>query len=72
MKIRKQRKTDRIAAAVSDVVSAYRETGENTDVLGMYTGVAKLSDTASPTSAVDGGKVYQRVDVTPVQDADDL
>ena len=72
MKIRKQRKADRIAGAVSEVVSAYRDTGENTDVLGMYTGISRLSDTAAPTGAVDGGKTYCKIDGDPVQDADDL
>ena len=72
MKIRKQRKIDRIADAVSGAISAYRETGENTDVLGMYTGISRLSDTASPTSAVDGGKTYCKIDGYPIQDADDL
>ena len=72
MKIRQQRKKDRIADTVSGVISAYRETGENTDVLGMYTGVSQLSDPTAPTDAVDGGKTYCRVDVSPVQDADDL
>ena len=72
MKVRQQRKKDRIADTVSGVISAYRETGENTDVLGMYTGVSQLSDTTAPTDAVDGGKTYCRVDAAPVQDADDL
>lgn len=52
-------------------ISAYRETGENTDVLGMYTGISRLSDTAAAESAVDGGKTFCKVD-DPVQDADDL
>ena len=72
MKIRQQRKKDRIASAVDGVISAYRDTGENTDVLGMYTGTARLSDTASPTNAVDGGKTFFKIDRYPVQDADDL
>lgn len=71
MKIRQQRKKDRIADAVSGAISAYRETGENTDVLGMYTGISRLSDTAAAESAVDGGKTFCKVD-DPVQDADDL
>ena len=53
-------------------ISAYRETGENTDVLGMYTGISRLSDTAAAENAVDGGKTYCKIDRYPVQDADDL
>ena len=52
--------------------SAYRDTGENTDVLGMYTGISRLSDTAAAESAVDGGKIFCKIDGYPVQDADDL
>ena len=72
MKKRIQRKKDRIAAAVDGVISAYRDEGVCTDVLGMYTGVSQLSDTASPTSAVKDGKTYCAVKDAPVQDADDL
>jgi len=72
MKIRQQRKKDRIAGAVSDVISAYRDTGVETDVLGMYTGVSQLPDATAPTNAVDGGKTYFKIDRYPVQDADDL
>ena len=72
MKIRQQRKKDRISEAVSGAISAYRDVGENTDVLGMYTGVSRLSDAAAPTNAVDGGKTYCKIDRYPVQDADDL
>ena len=72
MKRKIQRKQDRIANAVNGVVAAYRDTGENTDVLGMYTGVSQLSDTASAANAVDGGKTYCKIDGYPVQDADDL
>ena len=72
MKKRLQRKKDRIADAVSGAISAYRDTGENTDVLGMYTGISRLSDTAAAESAVDGGKTFFKIDRYPVQDADDL
>ena len=72
MKIRQQRKKDRINDAVSGVISAYRDTGETTDVLGMYTGVSQLSDTAAAEHAVDGGKTFFKIDRYPVQDADDL
>ena len=72
MKIRQQRKKDRISEAVSGAISAYRDVGENTDVLGMYTGVSRLSDAAAPTNAVDGGKTFCKIDRYPVQDADDL
>ncbi len=72
MKIRQPRKKDRIADAVSGAISAYRETGGNTDVLGMYTGISRLSDTAAAENAVDGGKTYCKIDRYPVQDADDL
>ena len=53
------------------MISAYRDTGESTDVLGMYTGISRLSDTAAAESAVDGGKTFCKVE-RPVQDADDL
>ena len=69
---KKQDKKQQISEAVNGVISAYRDTGEDTDVLGMYTGVAHLSDTAAPTNAVDGGKVYRKPDTRPEQDADDL
>ena len=72
MKIRQQRKKDRIHEAVNGVISAYRETGSETDVLGMYTGVSRLSDAAHPTNAIDGGKTYCKIDRYPIQDADDL
>ena len=72
MKIRQQRKKDRINESVSGAISAYRETGGNTDVLGMYTGVSQLSDTAATENAVDGGKTFFKIDRYPVQDADDL
>ena len=44
MKIRQQLKKDRIHEAVNGVISAYRETGSETDVLGMYTGVSQIPD----------------------------
>jgi len=72
MKRRIQRKKDRIAEAVAGVVSAYRDTGDNTDVLGMYTGVSQLADADAPMNAVDGGKTYCKIDRYPEQDADDL
>ena len=72
MKKKLERKKDRIADAVSGAISAYHGVGENTDVLGMYTGISRLSDTAVPTGAVDGGKTYCKIDGDPVQDADDL
>ncbi len=72
MKRKLETKKQRITEAVSGVISAYRDTGENTDVLGMYTGTARLSDTALPTNAVDGGKTFFKIDRYPVQDADDL
>lgn len=72
MKIRQQRKKERITNAVNGVISAYRDTGENTDVLGMYTGVSQLADAGAPMNAVDGGKTFFKIDRYPVQDADDL
>ena len=72
MKIKQQRKKDRINESVNGVIAAYRSTGENTDVLGMYTGVSQLSDAATPTNAVTGGKTYCKIDGSPEQDADDL
>ena len=72
MKKRLQRKKDRINESVNGVIAAYRNTGENTDVLGMYTGVSQLSDAATPTNAVTGGKTYCKIDGSPEQDADDL
>lgn len=72
MKRRLQRKKDRIHEAVSGAISAYRDTGENTDVLGMYTGISRLPDIAAPTDAVEGGKTFCKIDGYPVQDADDL
>lgn len=72
MKRRLQRKKDRIHEAVSGAISAYLDTGESTDVLGMYTGVSRLPDIAAPINAVDGGKTYCKIDRYPVQDADDL
>ena len=72
MKIKQQRKKERIDQAVSGAISAYRDAGETTDVLGMYTGISCLSDAAAPTNAVDGGKRYCKIDRYPVQDADDL
>ena len=71
LKKRIQRKKERINEAVGSVISAYRDTGESTDVLGMYTGISRLSDTAAAESAVDGGKTFCKVE-RPVQDADDL
>ncbi len=72
----KDKKQMKIDAAVSSAVNAYREGGENTDPLGMYTG--NIRD-LPPTEAVAGGKTYQSVagvssvtDGVPVQDADDL
>lgn len=72
LKKRIQRKKERINEAVGSVISAYRDTGESTDVLGMYTGISRLSDTAAAESAVDGGKTFFKIDRYPVQDADDL
>lgn len=72
MKIRQQRKKNRINESVNGIISEYRSAGEYTDVLGMYTGISRLSDTAAPTGAVDGGKTYCKIDRYPVQDADDL
>ncbi|MBO5649158.1 MAG: hypothetical protein J6S76_04530 [Clostridia bacterium] len=72
MKRKKEAKQQRIRAAVNGVVSAYRGTGEDTDVLGMYTGVSHLADTGAPTSAIDGGTVCRPHPEMPVQDADDL
>jgi hypothetical protein len=72
MKIKQQRKKERIDHAVSSAISAYRDAGMNTDVLGMYTGISRLSDTAAAENAVDGGKTYCKIDRYPVQDADDL
>jgi hypothetical protein len=72
MKIKQQRKKERIDHAVSGAISAYRDAGMNTDVLGMYTGISRLSDTAAAENAVDGGKTYCKIDRYPVQDADDL
>ena len=72
MKIKQQRKKERIDHAVSGAISAYRDAGETTDVLGMYTGISRLSDTAAAENAVDGGKTYCKIDGSPEQDADDL
>jgi len=71
LKRKQETKQQRITNVVDGAISAYRETGENTDVLGMYTGISWLSDTAAAESAVDGGKTFCKVD-DPVQDADDL
>lgn len=72
MKRKLETKKQRVADAVSGAIAAYRNTGMNTDVLGMYTGVSQLSDTAAVENAVDGGKTYCKIDRYPVQDADDL
>ena len=72
LKRKQETKQQRITNVVDGAISAYRETGENTDVLGMYTGISRLSDTAAAESAVDGGKTFFKIDRYPVQDADDL
>ena len=72
MKRKLETKKQRVADAVSGAISAYRDAGETTDVLGMYTGISRLSDTAAAENAVDGGKTYCKIDRYPVQDADDL
>ena len=72
MKKRLQRKKDRINESVNGVIAGYRSTGEKTDVHGMYTGVSQLSNAATPTNAVTGGKTYCKIDGSPEQDADDL
>ncbi len=72
MKKKQEKKQQRVTEAVSGVISAYRDTGENTDVLGMYTGVSQLADAGAPMNAVDGGKTFFKIDRYPVQDADDL
>lgn len=72
MKRKLETKKQRITDAVSSAIAAYRDAGKNTDVLGMYTGVSRLSDAAHPTNAIDGGKTYCKIDRYPIQDADDL
>ena len=73
MKRKKEARRQRVCAVVDGVISAYRETSEDTDVLGMYTGISHLSDTTgAPTSAIAGGKVCLPHPEVPVQDADDL
>ena len=72
MKRKLETKKQRITDAVDGAISAYRDAGKNTDVLGMYTGVSRLSDVGQPTNAGDGGKTYCKIDRYPIQDADDL
>lgn len=58
-------------------VEAYSETGEETDVLGSYTGIYRINPVLGGHSAIG---IYPPYDVTliaedranPVQDADDL
>ena len=50
-----------ISSLVQDVIGAYTQTGENTDVLGSYTGNMRVA----PAERRYGDEV-------PVQDADDL
>ena len=71
-KSKKENKSAKIDQMINDLTQTYRETGESTDPLGMYTGVVSMPDTVAPTNAVDGGKVYQKVEMHPQQDADDL
>ena len=60
-----KRKTKTMPSAVVDCIRAWRETGENTDVQGSYTGVYHDADSRRAASAdID--------DPRPVQDADDL
>lgn len=66
---RKEKRRLRVENKVNEVISAYRDTGRETDPQGHYTG--NTADT--PTA---GGKVYMNVNSLslekPVQDADDL
>ncbi len=74
MKKKQSQKQMKIDSTVSSVVNAYREGGEETDPMGMYTGnVTMTGNPIQPTAAVAGGKTYQALsDAVPVQDADDL
>jgi len=53
-------------------IRAYHEAGEDTDILGSYTGVFRASDTAfaSMFSPYSSARILE--DSEPVQDADDL
>ncbi len=72
MKPVKENKRRRIQSVVQDVITAYGQTGAETDPLGMYTGVtrevreggtemfgqASFPNTKTPTDAILNGKIY--------------
>lgn len=51
-----------LSSLVQDVIGAYTQTGEHTDILGSYTGNMRISEAGTDRIA----------DEMPVQDADDL
>lgn len=76
MNKKKTGKVQHTADTAIDAVNAYRGTGEETDVLGSYTGIFRAADRDvapviyPPCGETLSGKPLRGED--PVQDADDL
>ena len=66
-----------ITARVSQVIDAYHSVGEDTDVLGSYTGIPAQAQMLIDPADPKGTKYRplsktEKEEFTPVQDADDL
>ncbi len=73
--MKNKKKEQRINQVVNGVIEEYRKGSPETDPLGMYTGISKVSDecvTQGQYAATGNHREVEPEEEIPTQDADDL
>ena len=65
-------KKNKMSQTVNECISAWHDTGRETDVLGSYTGFYKGAYNVDSPISTPFGPLAMAEDLIPVQDADDL
>lgn len=66
------RKKKTVPELADECIRAWNEVGEDTDVLGSYTGIFRASAMSGSPVYAPYDRAFEDYDTQPVQDADDL